>query len=499
MKIESLEYFDEPKITFGYEQRAEDPRLGLMAYGPLEERRPPAIRIGSVGTPEGIGALSAWIDRASGMIPAARTDSGHQVPFPGFEVAFRTKWGRPVATIPVAGIDIAAAIRNADRHRAIFDCVTLFEQPLRSRLKSDDVSVDVWFVVIPDEVYIYGRPLSRVPVSERVNTASAMNARLARRLRREPSLFDEDMAAAKVYEFDLNFHHQLKARLLGTGAVVQIVRESTLRSLAFDMCERRRQDDATVAWNLCTTTFFKAGGRPWRLSDVREGVCYIGIVFKRQEQNPDERNACCGAQMFLDSGDGLVFKGAVGPWFSPDSKEFHLSYSEARRLVSKVVDAYASENGRRPAEVFIHGRVRFYDDEAKGFADGVEDAKVTCVSIRRTSELKLFRGGSTPVLRGTAFLAGKRRAFLWTSGFIPFLGTYPGREVPNPIVVDVTHGEAEIGRVVQDVFGLTKLNFNACIYGDGIPVTLRFADAVGEILTAAPVDDIPPLPFRHYI
>ena len=31
---------------------------------------------------------------------------------------------------------------------------------------------------------------------------------------------------------------------------------------------------------------------------------------------------------------------------------------------------------------------------------------------------------------------------------------------------------------------LTKLNYNACIYGDGLPVTLKFADSIGEILTA---------------
>ena len=34
----------------------------------------------------------------------------------------------------------------------------------------------------------------------------------------------------------------------------------------------------------------------------------------------------------------------------------------------------------------------------------------------------------------------------------------------------------------------------------GVPVTLRFADAVGEILTAAPrKNELPPLPFRYYI
>lgn len=52
---------------------------------------------------------------------------------------------------------------------------------------------------------------------------------------------------------------------------------------------------------------------------------------------------------------------------------------------------------------------------------------------------------------------------------------------------------------MSDVMGLTKVNFNACVFADGLPVTLKFADAVGDILTAAPVGDLPPLPFRHYI
>ena len=33
--------------------------------------------------------------------------------------------------------------------------------------------------------------------------------------------------------------------------------------------------------------------------------------------------------MFLDSGDGLVFRGAVGPWYSKEG-EFHLSREAAR-------------------------------------------------------------------------------------------------------------------------------------------------------------------------
>ncbi len=67
------------------------------------------------------------------------------------------------------------------------------------------------------------------------------------------------------------------------------------------------------------------------------------------------------------------------------------------------------------------------------------------------------------------------------------------------MLVDVCRGKAEIRTVLADIMALTKLNYNACVFADGLPVTLKFADAVGEILTAGPVKDIPPLPFRHYI
>ena len=87
-----------------------------------------------------------------------------------------------------------------------------------------------------------------------------------------------------------------------------------------------------------------------------------------------------------------------------------------------------------------------------------------------------------PVLRGTALRITDRRAFLWTKGFIPRLRTYPGWEVPNPLVVDVNKGNADLRTVMEDVMCLTKVNFNSCVFSDGLPVTLKFADAVGEIL-----------------
>jgi hypothetical protein len=46
---------------------------------------------------------------------------------------------------------------------------------------------------------------------------------------------------------------------------------------------------------------------------------------------------------------------------------------------------------------------------------------------------------------------------------------------------------------------LTKLHDNACIYGDGLPVNLRFSDMIGSILTAVESIENKVLPFKYCI
>jgi hypothetical protein len=499
----SIQLLPEPKLEFGHRQSLEDPRNGLFLFGPIVDNRTPAqIRAGVVGTPRGVSMYKKWVEATGKFIPAASANVQHQFPFPGFEAAFRARWTvNPIAEIAISPTESSNTIRLSDRHKAIFHTVSLYERPIRERLRDDDIQVDVWFVVITDEVWRYGRPLSRVSKDEAIYAGPTLGQKVARRLFREPSFFQEEMEAAEVYRYELNFHHQLKARLLRTRAVVQVIRES---SLNFEQDEefsiRRMQDPATVAWNLCTTAFFKAGGRPWKLAKVQEGVCYVGLVFKKSPSDPSGGNACCGAQLFLDSGDGLVFKGATGPWYSAATGEFHLPEREAKNLMQRVVRSYVEEHHKEPTELFIHGRTRFSDAEWVGFSSAVsQNTNLVGVRIVRSQDMKLFRPGTMPVLRGTTYRLSSKKALLWTSGFIHQLSTYAGREVPNPLLVEIFRGSAELDLVLTDVMGLTKVNFNACLFADGLPVTLRFADAVGEILTAAPVAEGPPLPFRHYI
>ena len=486
---------------FGRGQTSDDPREGLFFFGPIGgSAKPTRMRIGVVGTPNGIRLYRLWVRSIKRPIPAPSA-SPHHLFFPGFEEVFGAEWPEdPVRELVVSETEITSALRIADRHIAVYRCVSLFVAAIDAHLRNDDANVDLWFVIVPEDVYLFGRPLSRVPMMERTSVDVRLNVRLARRLKREPSLFQEDMEAAVPYDFHTDFHHQLKARLIATKAVTQILRESTLSFLDPERISRRRvQDSATVAWNLTTSSYFKAGGRPWKLATVREGTCYVGLVFRQQPIDDDGRIACCGAQLFLDSGDGLVFKGALGPWYSEKLREFHLPRDKAHELLSAVLKAYRDAVGDLPKQVVIHGRSRFTRDEWEGFREAAGTVEVLGVRILRSSELKIFSSTRLAPLRGLAYAQSATSAYLWSSGFIPKLATYPGREVPSPLAIELTHGDLAIENVLEDVMQLTKLNFNGCFYSDGYPVTLRFANSIGEILTSAPVEPGVPLPFRHYI
>lgn len=506
--MRGIDFIEEPLLAFGKGQKIESPKDGLYLFGPLEEKsRLSALRVGVVATRDGLAHFQLWVNSIQGFIPAVESSSPQHRPYPGFQEIFGVEFPTvPVCEIVISDQAIDDSLMIGDRHVAIYKTVDLIAKQISKYLDEEEVPVDIWFVVIPERIFTYGRPQSTVPIDLRKDFEKISSRKEAKKLLSQPSLFEETHHAAKPYYYEKNFHNQLKARLLeGNGrAVLQIVRDTTLNPEAFlkdnGMQLRRLQDKATVAWNLSTTAYFKSGRRPWKLAEMRPRVCYVGLVYKIVE-NAAEGTACCGAQMFLDSGDGLVFKGAVGPWRTERYGEFHLDKESAKHLISVVVEAYVKSHGYYPSELFIHGRTSFNDSEWAGFKEAVpSETNLVGVQIKKSNGIKLFRPDKHPVIRGTAMYLNEQSGYLWTSGYVPYLRTYPGRETPVPLKIDILRGEASLRTVMKDIMGLTKLNFNSCIFGDSFPVTLRFADNVGEILTAGPIqNDQAPLPFKHYI
>ncbi len=505
--MDRLLYFDEPRLIFRHGQAMLDPRDGLSLFGPLDEGKPYGIRWGLIGPPLSLERFIRWVKRIQGPITGLAGDIALP-PFPGFEAAFNIPWSpSPVITLTVDEAKSRRAAFIDDAHQRVYATVDLFSNPIISALKKEEVRPDVWCVVIPEYVYKNCRPQSRVSDADSVAADISLKPSYAKGLTASPSLFEEENAAATPYWYDLNFHHQLKERLLRHDAPTQIVRETTIAHRDFpnragEPVRKLDNLQSAIAWHVSTAVFYKAGGRPWKIGTAREGVCYVGLVFKNYEKHEDPRTACCAAQMFMDSGDGVVFKGAVGPWYQGKRGHYHLSVEAAKQLIEICVNSFKSKhNEKPPRQLFIHGRVRFNDEEWEGFQKGAGSAtQVVGVRIRGDREIKLFRKGDNPVLRGIALPIDKFKGSLWTRGFVPRLRTYPGREVPNPLFVEINRGDESIETVLKDVLSLTKLNYNACLFADGVPVTLKFADAVGEILTVGPTaEGVPPLPFKHYI
>jgi len=503
--MKQLVKLPEPALLFGYNQWMEDPRDGLTLFGPLEQDRPYGIRYGVVGTRTGIKLLEEWIDWAQGPV-AMEGRTLARPPFPGFKAAFRVPWNpRPSICHELSEDEIGKFLYLDDGHLRVYGTVGVFANPIIEACKTEESKADVWFVVIPDEVRTYCRPHSVVDPDVRQHAIRKFSTTAAAKaFYKTRSLFAEYEEETTPYLYEEHFRDQMKARLLASMVPTQVVRESTLANTEPLDAEKKNVSEvrlqSAIAWTLSTAAFYKAGGRPWKLARVREGVCYVGLVFKQDDTSGDRRMACCAAQMFLDSGDGVVFKGAVGPWYSPEKREFHLSEEAARELGKLAVESYKSRVGVEPREMFIHGRVRLGSEEWSGFEEaGSGKTNLVGVRIRGEPNWKLYRYGRNPVLRNLAYIESERKAVLWTRGWTPRLQTYPGLEVPNPLTVEVNQGKADIQVVLSDILGLTKLNFNSCIFADGNPITLKFADAIGEVLTAGPVKDVPPLPFRFYI
>jgi hypothetical protein len=510
-----MTFLPEPLLEFGHAQKLVYPRDGLFLFGPPQPYRDvPAIRYGVIGTLEGVRRAVSWASKLNRYIPIpkpgprSRPIEPQHVPFPGFSEAFACPWPTEptVAIDDIPTGDIENSLRLANRHEAIHQAVDLYVSRLireHNRLENPPA---FWFVVIPEVVYQLGRPNSVVPKEEQISGQIQISKTRARELKTQPTLFGVDDADATIYQYATHFRRQLKARLLKDRIVTQIVRETTLAPEDFlrenGKPLRRIEDPATVAWKLGTAAFYKAGGKPWQLADVRSGVCYVGLVYKRSEFAIDLKHACCAAQMFLTDGDGVVFRGALGPWFHEDSKQFHLDEAAAKSLIEMVTKEYRDQHDENaPHELFIHATSAFTDEEWKGFCAGADSA-TNLVGVQITDahdDLKLFRPGLYPVIRGSALLISERSAYLWTSGYAARLDTYMGPETPNPLLIKIVRGSANLETVLQDILGLTKINFNSCLHNDRLPVTIRFANAVGDVLISAPIDSEPRLPFKFYI
>ncbi len=509
--MRELRHIKEPFLLFNYNQIVTDPRDGLTLFGPYTKNKINNFSIGLIGTKDGIAKMKKWIEKfLKPMIPLKKD---YAKPFyPGFESIFGVTINlNSTIEIAINETKLKEYYRYSDAHVRVANMVDLYVDSLVEYKTDDDrPPVSLWFVIIPDEVYQHGRMKSKA-------FGDQIKIGIKNKYDREnKGLFDDldpDYAKLKEsYNYDNHFHNQLKLKLLKHEILTQIIRESTIAYNEYPYLNVKGEPkrdlskmETDIAWNIATSVYYKIGGLPWKLGSIRKDVCYIGLVFKVDERQKQSKYACCAAQMFLDSGDGMVFKGAVGPWYNEDTKEYHLTKDAAFDLLNKALKSFQKSNNENiPKEIFIHGKTQFNDDEWEGFCDAVNDLDISLVGVTIKDEkvFKLYRDKDFPILRGSYLIKDRNNAFLWTKGFIPRLQQPLGMETPNPLTIKLTRGKGNVSIdvVCRDILALTKLNYNSCRFADGLPVTLKFANIIGDILTSGSIESLKPaLPFKYYI
>jgi hypothetical protein len=392
----NLIYFDEPKLAFGYDQTSEDPRDGLTLFGPYEKSVSKSVQAGVIGTQKGINDYAEFVKRLEKPIIS---NNIQRPSYLGFESIFGIKWlSQPVIerVVDEVVLDELLSIRNLQERT--YKVVNLFLDEIKKVRNEEEADINVWFIVIPKSVWLKCRPGSsttKISSSTRDEVLAFQEGQHALL----PDIEEQLEELSEVLDSSSDFHHQLKARVINEGVQipVQIILETTL-AFKDKYTETEFEDEmkAHLAWTQSSALYYKLSRLPWKLNDVREGVCYVGLVFKKFEHLARKGYACSAAQMFLDSGDGIIFRGNVGPWLSENEKEYHLDRESAKELLCKALNTYHKNNDKKyPKEVFIHGRVRFNQTEWEGFREAINevssDTNLVGVTIKSSNKLKIFR------------------------------------------------------------------------------------------------------------
>lgn len=478
--------FAEPELEFGDHHHHPDPRLGLFEAGPLQAYVGEVIRIGVVGSAKTIEDTQKFLEAVSSGIDGKSDKHPNMHPaFPGlgnhspYRCRFEVEDGG-TAALSQSKIDRIA--KEPDHLRAVEMAVDEIVAELRS-LEEGGSRPDVAIIALP------------VRLLERVWNA---------KVDASGSLEKEDSSGTDAP----NFRGMLKARAMGLSFPVQIVWEDVLDDKVAipqkvkESSARKIQDLAGRSWNLLTTLYYKGSGRiPWRRMP-KEGeftACYIGISFYREANG--QQLFTSAAQMFDERGRGFVLKGKRAHTESR-GRHPYMTREDAREIVENVLSAYRTHHKTLPARVIVLKTSRFKDEEADGILEALDAAGTELrdlVWVQESYSVKLLRDGNYPVLRGT-FVELGGNGLLYTNGSMPYYGTYPGLYDPRPLLLCPHRScDSTVAQLAEEVFSLTKINWNSTQMNQRLPIPIRAARMVGEILKYMPEGQVESSDYRKYI
>jgi len=499
MTIElSISELSPPRLQFGGATTSSDPKVGLIQAGPFDMRfgsaRSEHIHIGIIGIPSQIEKTVRWLERSEAGLPAVGEANLLNRPFPGFSTVFRKK-----LTIPAVSVIELDDGPEGELTKALSDkpyvgfqrIVNAYGEGL-SRLASRDTNrPDVVLICIPDVVNERYRTVVRDVTEAEVKAVRAFRrANQAIQLDLFAVMDEVEQTTEDLLKRDLRL--AIKARALRHRIPVQLVTSALIEDTL------RNQDPATRAWNASVGIYYKSGGVPWRLPPRGPETCFVGISFHHFRTTHRALVRSSLAQAFSSDGEGFAIRGEGIPVEAHQERNIHLSEGQAHDLAVSVVSEYTRRTGRPPLRVVLHKTSYFDAAEMDGFTSALSNIPLVSMVTLVPSPFRLLRYGPYPPKVGTVSRINDHRTFLFTSGFMPELGTYPGPHVPQPFEVRC-QGADDALTAAHDVFDLTRMNWNTADIRGKWPVSLSFARRVGGILDEYGDEELVDSSFRYFV
>ncbi len=479
-----LRYIEEPSLQFGTAHHI-CPKSGIYSFNPFDiaQVRPEKITIGVVGKGESVDKVLEWIESCKNHIVGKQSKTPHPNLFMNFcgfnknigfkcEIAFDETYLRKLNNS-----DFEKIVKgNGSLEHIINDITNLYLNEIK--FLSKNKKPDVILCALSENL------MKHIMETKPKDTEDD----------EEQEMIEKDFDEEEVSKKEQNFRRNLKAKAMQYNVPIQIIRDRIAKPTA------EMQDPATIAWNFFTALYYKASGTPWALirKDSAETTCYAGISFFKSRDKTSTQTSI--AQIFNELGKGVILRGEEITLKKHDRTP-HLDDEQAYNLLTQSLNEYYDAVKIFPKRLVLHKTSNFNDDEIYGFTEAAKNLNINQIDLVsiQTSDLRLYRQGNYPPMRGTHLTMTDNHHLLYTRGSVPYYETYPGKYIPRAIEVKLATYDESPNIICDEILSLTKMNWNNTQFDRQMPITIECARNVGEILKYLSPDDQMQLKYSFYM
>jgi len=481
-----LRYIEEPSLQFGADHHI-CPKHGIYTFNPFDfsQVRPEKITLGIIGKGESVDKILPWLESCKTHIDGKQSKNPHPKLFPNF-CGFNKQVGFKCEV--VYDDTYLRRLNNSDfddiikKHDNLEDRIKEIASLYLSEIKflSKNKKPDVILCVLSEKfiTYITEKEAEATDEAEEDNNGSTL----------------EETEESEISKKEQNFRRYLKAKAMQFNVPIQIVRDRIAKPTA------EMQDEATIAWNFFTALYYKASGTPWALirKDSAETTCYAGISFFKSRDKSTTQTSI--AQIFNELGKGVILRGEEIK-LKKNNRTPHLTEQQAYNLLDTSLKEYYDAVKIYPKRLVLHKTSNFNLEEINGFKEAAKKRhinQIDLVSIQQ-SDIRLYRQGGYPPMRGTHMSLSDQFHILYTRGSVPYYETYPGRYIPSSLEIKLAYYDESPNLICDEILALTKMNWNNTQFDRKFPITIECARNVGEILKYLDPDDIMQLKYGFYM